>query len=171
MEKVNLSRWSYLISPVVKQTDTVCFPMWYPEKSMALFLPRKQSLSLAVKKHWMVPTEGCTEWKAFTDMRNREKTEEWILQWRRQTDMTTKFNHVFLYMILDQEGEKETLLGGFGETGVGCVDYMVVLCNVDFLMITIFHTFPSSLTVLSLVTIPTSLRGDGASCQKKDYID
>ena len=74
-------------------------------------------------------------------------------------------------MILDQDGEKETLLGEFGEIGMGCVDYIAILCNVDFLMITIFHAISSSLTVLSLVIVPTSLMGNGASCQKKVYTD
>lgn len=76
------------------------------------------------------PIKGCTEWKAF---RRHEKQGK---DWRKQKDMATKFNTYPCIWFWTRKGEKETLLGEFGEIGMECVHYVVMLCNVDFLMLT-----------------------------------
>lgn len=58
---------------------------------MAPFWPRKHSLSLVVRKHWMVPSRAVQNERPFADMRKREKTEENKRTWKLNS------THILVY--------------------------------------------------------------------------
>lgn len=107
-------------------------------------------MGCAEKSTWCHSCQQCTAWVCswespgwsprravlqkegpVKDMRNREKTEEWDLYWRRPMDMTIKFNTHSCTWSLNRKGKRDTV-GALCEIWTGWVDWMLAVDNAGF---------------------------------------